>query len=86
MRRSCHGGNLRSVTHVGACALRRHQGSFTSKVASAQVAREHRGGRDDPVLQQPSREFGHGDRRLGLDGLDQEGLMGRRSAAFAARA
>ena len=59
---------------------------FIREAVPAQEAREGSRGSDDPVLlEQPGREFRHGDVRLGLDRLDQERLIRRQPSASGGR-
>ena len=69
------------LSHVGAFALRGHQGFFICERMPAQEARQGgRRGADAVRLDQPVAEFRHGDVGLGLDSADQESGVGRQLA------
>jgi hypothetical protein len=71
------------IPNVGACALRGHLGFFIREAVPTQQSRKGGGSSHYPVLLQSSREFGHGDVRLGLGGFGSE--TSRKAKAFSVR-
>src|SRR5215211_8679100 len=69
------------VTNVGACALRCHQGFFICEAAPTEQTGQSGGSRADAMLVPESGgQLRHGDVGRGLDGLDQNWLVGRQLA------